>query len=193
MPYNQYKQRVSDPAGDRMVKVTESRHWFSPGRVISIVLGFVLAYIGTVALMRTGISNNLTTPQTRVFGMPQSAAIGIGELSAGLLLVVFGLWEGSQPVTAVLGMFGVIVGIMGSVASNQLKQDVGFGTDTARFIAVCGAVAIVAAMLPSVLKSSRAVREIDDRDRDDRDRDVREYDRDRDVREIDERNRTEIV
>jgi hypothetical protein len=160
MSQTQFEQRTSDPSGDELVQITETRHWFSPGRVIGIVLGIGLGFIGIVALLKTGIAANMTSPQTTVFGMPQSAAVGLGELTAGLLLVLCGAWEESRPYMALLGFLGVIAGVAGAVASPEIQHNIGFASNTAWFIALCGVIAIVAAVLPAVFESRRDVREV---------------------------------
>lgn len=150
------EQRSNDPSGNQMVEVTERQHSFSPGRVIGIGLGLLLAILGTVTLLKTGVGQNLTTPQVTILGMTQSAAIGLIELGAGLLLALFGAWEDSRPFMAVLGVLGVFAGVVG-VASPELQHNIGFTSNTAWFIATCGVVAIVAAALPVVFESRRNI------------------------------------
>jgi hypothetical protein len=161
MTNTQYEQRVFDGVNDHVVRVDESRHWFSPGRVIGGLLGLVLAFVGAVTLFKTGVGSDLTAPTVTVFGMVNSAAVGLIELAAGLLFVLFALSEDGRSLIGFLGVVAIIAGIIGLVASPQLRQDLGFDTNTAWFITVCGIVALIAAAIPSVFRGRRTVREVD--------------------------------
>ncbi len=161
MTNSQYEQRVSDGVNDTVVRVDESRHWFSPGRVIGGLLGLAMAFVGAVTLFKTGIGSDLTAPTASVFGMTNSALVGLIELATGLLLVLFAMSEDGRSLIGFIGVVAIVAGIVGLVASPQLHQDLGFDNNAAWFLTVCGFIALLAAMIPSVFRARRRVSEVD--------------------------------
>lgn len=161
MTNTQYEQRVFDGVNDHVVQVEESRHWFSPGRVIGGLLGLALAFVGAVTLFKTGIGSDLTAPTVTVFGMTNSAAVGLIELASGLLLVLFAMSEDGRSLIGFFGVVAIVAGIVGLVSSPQWHQDLGFDDNTAWFITVCGIIALLAAMIPSVFRARRKVRDVE--------------------------------
>jgi len=157
----EYENRVNGPYGERVVRVDESRHWFSPGRVLGGLVGLALALLGAVTLFKTGVGSDLTAPTTTVFGMTQSALVGLIEIAAGLLLLLFAASEDGRPLIGLIGVLAIIAGIVGTVASPQIKQDLGFDSNAAWFLAVAGMVALLAALIPSFYRARRRVREDD--------------------------------
>jgi len=162
MPNIQYENRVNDAYGEHVVRVEESRHWFSPGRVIAGLLGLVLAFVGVVTVFKTGVGSDLTAPTTTVFGMTQSTLVGLIEIAAGLLFVLFAASEDGRSLIGLLGIVAILAGVAGTVANAELKADFGFDANAAWFVALCGVVALIAALIPSVFRARRRVREIDD-------------------------------
>lgn len=155
----QVEETVHDRAGDRGVEVTESHGWFSPGRVIGALAGGVLVAIGATAMLRAGVDGDLVVPQVDVLGLSMSAAVGMGMLGTGLLLLLlFAAWEDAKPVSGVIGILGVLAGLIGMASSDQLRADIGFSQRTAWFVVICGALAILAAVLPSLWHTQRDVR-----------------------------------
>jgi len=136
MAHIQYESRVSDPSGERVVMVDESRSWFSPGRVLGGIVGLALTFIGAVTLFKTGVGSDLTAPMASVLGMTQSPLVGLIEIAAGLLLVLFAASEDGRPFIGLIGVLAIIAGIVGTVASAQIKQDLGFDANAAWFVAV---------------------------------------------------------
>jgi hypothetical protein len=147
------------PRGSRFLHTRDTGHWFSPGRVIGFLLGAALAIVGALALMKTGVSSDLNTPLTTVFGMTHSPAVGIIELAAGLLILVSAASEASRPAMGFIGVLLLAAGIIGAVSSLEIQTKVGFEPDTAWFLALAGFIALVAAMLPAVWTERHEVAE----------------------------------
>ncbi len=148
---------IDDRTGAGDVRVTESRGWFSPGRIINLVLGIVVLVIGAVVLVRTGVDSDLAHPQTTIFSVPQSGIIGLAEVIAGLLLILSSLTEDARPVAAVVGVIAIAAGIVAMAASPTMQDDIGFGPSTGWWAIIIGVIALVASVLPSVWRVRRNV------------------------------------
>lgn len=143
--------------GREAVEVHERGSWFSPGRVLALVTGVGLVFIGAVAMSRTGVDNDLTKPQTEVLSIGQSALFGLIEVTAGLLLILSAMSEAARSVAGVLGFLAIIAGLAGLAASAQLQADVGFSRSTGWFFVVWGITALVSSLLPAVWTTRRDV------------------------------------
>jgi hypothetical protein len=143
------------PRGSRFMHVRESGHWFSPGRVIGFLLGAVVAVMGALILMKTGVSSELNTPLTTVFGLTASPAIGLIALAAGLLLILSAASESTRPLMGFVGVLMLVAGLVGTVSSFEIQSDVGFEPATGWFFAVMGLIALVASLIPSVWSQRR--------------------------------------
>jgi uncharacterized membrane protein HdeD (DUF308 family) len=153
--------RTDQQVGTHDVEVTERRTWISPGRVLAALLGIGLAFTGAVAMIKSGVDADLVHPMTTVWGIPHSALIGLIELVAGVLIVLSSFTEADRVLAGVVGVLFFIAGIMAVASTAQTQRDVGFGTSTGWFFVVIGLVAVVAAVLPSMLTVRRDVRDID--------------------------------
>jgi len=140
----------STPRGSRFLHVRDTGHWMSPGRVIGLLVGAAVTFVGMVSLFKTGVSSELNTPLTTVFGMTQSPAVGLIELAAGVLLILSAASESTRPLMGFIGALMMIAGIVATVANFEIQRDVGFDPDAGWFFAVAGFIALVAAMLPAV-------------------------------------------
>lgn len=148
---------LDDRVGATDVVVAERRGWFSPGRVITLLLGVLVAVVGAVVLLRTGVDSDLARPTTTVFSVPQSAIIGLADLLVGLLLILSSLSEDARPIATVVGILSIAAGIIAMAASPTLQDDVGFTAATGWWAIVVGLVAVVASVLPSVWRVRRGV------------------------------------
>lgn len=137
--------------------VRERGRAMSPGRIIGGIVGVVLAIAGVVAITRGGIDGSLNKPLVQVFGMTQSAMVGLIELAAGLLLIGCAASESARPYMGAIGALALIAGVVGAASSVQIRLDVGFGKSTAVFVAILGAIALAAALVPAVWGSDRDV------------------------------------
>jgi hypothetical protein len=124
---------------------------FSPGRIIAALLGAFLVLVGALALFSTGVDSDVTKPLTTVFGITQSAGVGMVEIAIGLLLIA----GGSAVVAGVVAVLAIGLGIPMAFASLKLQLDFGFGQSTGRFFVVMGFIALLAALLPVVWDRKR--------------------------------------
>jgi uncharacterized membrane protein HdeD (DUF308 family) len=146
---------VDTPVGTTRSTVRARR--FSPGQVVSGVLGAFLLVLGIVAVTRTGVDASLNQPVTELFGLKHSAYVGLFEVFVGLLLL---LGAGSAAYRGAAGFAGalLLVGGLVIVAGNlRILLDVGAEPATGWLGIVTGAVAILAAMLPSYRSSHTEV------------------------------------
>lgn len=72
-------------------RVHDERWSISPARIIGGIVGVVYAVIGIIAIVDAGIDSTMTRPVVHVAGLDMSAAVGVGILVAGLLMLL-GAW-----------------------------------------------------------------------------------------------------
>ena len=68
--------------------MTESHTRFSPAQFVHAAIGVFLLVLGVVSMVRGDLSGDLTEPTFDVLGITHNAAIGIGEVVAGALLLL---------------------------------------------------------------------------------------------------------
>ena len=153
-----YKRRdVIDTPHQHSAAVSR-RFTFSPGQILGGIVGLVLVLFGILAVTRTGIDSTLNVPLTDVFGLTQSAAIGLIEVGAGLLLVLGAANAEFRPLTGVVGVLLFVGGLIVAAGTASLLRDLGTTHDTGWFALIMGAVAMLAAALPSFTRHERITR-----------------------------------
>lgn len=155
MSVSHHRDVVSAPGGT--TRATTASHRFSPGQVLSGLLGIVVAIMGIVAVTRAGIDGSLNQPVTQIFGITHSSYVGLFELAAGLLLLVGATSAAARALTGFVGGLMVIGGVVLAAGNLRILLDVGAKQSTGWMLVVFGAVAIVAAMIPSFVRSERVV------------------------------------
>jgi hypothetical protein len=151
-----YHDLVDDGRG-QVGHVRERSRWISPGRVIGGLVGIGLIAVGAVAIVRAGLDGSLNVPLVDVLGITQSTAVGLIEVVAGALMLLAAADEAERPFMTFLGVAAVIAGILGLAVTPDVRLNIGFGTDTAWLFIVWGAIAIVAGLLPAILRTTREV------------------------------------
>lgn len=146
---------VTTPAGT--ARATERTSRFSPGQVISGLLGVVLAVMGIVAVTRAGIDGSLNQPVTEILGVTHSAYVGLFELFVGLVLLLGASSIAYRGATGFAGVLLVIGGVVVAAGNLKVLLDIGAKQSTGWMGVVFGAIAIFAAMLPSLVRTSRVV------------------------------------
>src|SRR4051812_37190860 len=81
-------------------RVREERWSISPARIIGGIVGVVYTVIGIIATVDAGIDSTMNRPVVHVAGLDMSAAVGVGILVAGLLLL---LGASSRATTPLIG------------------------------------------------------------------------------------------
>jgi len=146
---------VNTPAGTAETTV-ESRR-FSPGQLLSGALGIVLTVMGIVAVTRAGVDGSLNQPVTTIFGITHSSYVGLFEVFCGLLLLLGASSVAYRGATGFVGALLVVAGVVVAAGNLRVLLDVGAKPSTGWMGVVFGAVAIAAAMLPTLVRSSRQV------------------------------------
>ncbi len=134
------------PDLDEPVEVVRKRS-FSIGQLLAIIAGAALVALGIAALVQTGIDTPLSEPVEPVLGWDHTPLLGIIEIAAGALLVVFALRPGGRWLVAVVGAALIVGGglILAEMdwTLDELGAEQGFG-----WVPIgVGAVAVLAAIL----------------------------------------------
>jgi hypothetical protein len=156
MALYQHQDVVDTPVG-RTERVTRS-HRFSPGQFLGGAVGVVLVLFGIVAVTRTGIDSTLNSPPTQIMGLTHSAMIGLIELGAGLLLILSAADIALRGLMGFLGAVLIVGGVIVAAGNTKMLLDLGTRQSTGWFAVVMGAIAILAAALPSFLRTDQTVR-----------------------------------
>ena len=85
---------------------------FSFGQLLTMLAGAALVVLGIVALIDTGVDTPLSDQQGEVLGWSHSALLGIVEIVAGALLLIFSLRPGGRWLVALVGLALVVGGVM---------------------------------------------------------------------------------
>jgi uncharacterized membrane protein HdeD (DUF308 family) len=149
----EHQESNQTPVG-RADSVSRTRR-FSPGQIISGVVGVVLVVFGIIAVTRTGIDSSLNTPPTDIMGLAHSAYVGLAEILTGLLLVLAAADLSMRPLTGIVGVLLFIGGIVVAAGTNEMLLRIGTERATGWFLMIMGAIAVVAALLPSFVRSRR--------------------------------------
>jgi len=144
-------ERVTDPAAGPVepaeVQVTESESRFSPAQVVHAAIGVFLIVIGLIALIRGGLTGDLTQPTFDVIGITHSTAVGIGELVAGVLLLLAAAGPGGRFLGLVVGLAMIIFGAV-LLGDKTTMRDVGTEDALAWLSIALGAAAVIFGLVP---------------------------------------------
>jgi len=151
---------VSDPALDTVepaeVEVTESEYGFSPAQVVHAAIGVFLLVLGIIAMVRGDLSGDLTASQFAIIGITHNAAIGIGELIAGALLLLAAASPGGRFLGLIVGLAMIVFGAV-LLGDEQTMRDVGTEDALAWLAVVLGAGAVVSGLIPARRTRRRTV------------------------------------
>jgi hypothetical protein len=145
-----YRRPVVDSdieAVDSAVDVRESVWRFSPAQIVHGAIGVFLLVVGVIAVARGDLSGDLTEPTFGVLGIEHNAAIGIGEIVAGVLLILAAAGAVGRILGVAVGLAMVVFGAL-LLGDDGIVQDL--GTEEALgWIAIgLGAVAVLFGLLP---------------------------------------------
>jgi predicted transporter len=130
------------------VEVTESQTRFAPAQLVHAAIGVFLVVLGIVAMVRGDLNGDLTEPGFEVLSITHSAAVGIGELATGALLLLAAAGPSGRFLGLVVGLFLVVLGAF-IVADDGVREDLGTETALGWLAIVLGAAAVLAALIPS--------------------------------------------
>ena len=112
-----------------------------------MLVGGALVALGIGALVETGIDTPLSEPIEPVLGWNHTPLLGILEIAAGALLVLFSLRPGGRWMVALVGAALVAGGIMVAAETDWTVDELGAEQGFAWVPIVAGAVALLAALL----------------------------------------------
>jgi hypothetical protein len=108
----------------------ETRTWrWDFGSVLATAVGVVLAVMGALALIRTGVDSTWYEPVEQVARIDHTQALGAIELGVGVLLVLAGL-AGARMVAALIAVAGgavaAVVAIEPEIVADELALERGW-------------------------------------------------------------------
>ena len=147
------------PAADERVEghqVVEHAPW-SPAQVIVLAAGVVLTVIGGIALARTGLHfDNIPGTYAQAAGLRHTSLSAAIELGVGVVLLGVGAIPGAA--RGVMTFFGTLLfgaGLVIAIQPSSFHKWLGYDAGNGVFIAIIGAVLLVAAMVSPVIWGAR--------------------------------------
>jgi hypothetical protein len=120
---------------------------FSVGQALTLLVGAALTALGIIALVQTGIDRPLNEPVEDVFGFGHAPWLGIGEVVAGVLLVLAAVRPGGRWLSALVGAGLVVVGVMIVAEMDWTAEHLGTEQSFGWIPIVAGALALLGAMM----------------------------------------------
>ncbi|MBA3287218.1 MAG: hypothetical protein H0U21_04220, partial [Acidimicrobiia bacterium] len=120
---------------------------FSFGQLVTMLVGAALVVLGIFALVETGIDTPLDQPRKSIMGYDHTPLLGIIEVAAGGLLVLFSLRPGGRWFVAVMGVALVLGGVLVLGELDWTVEELGAEQGYAWIPIVAGLVALLASLL----------------------------------------------
>lgn len=131
---------------DEPIEVVRTRA-FSTGQLLSLITGAALIALGIVALVKTGVDTPLNEPVEPVLGWDHTPLLGIVEVVAGALLVVFSLRPGGRWIVGLVGVALVVGGLLVLAELDWTVDELGAEQNFAWVPIVAGSVAVLGSLL----------------------------------------------
>jgi fermentation-respiration switch protein FrsA (DUF1100 family) len=130
---------------------TERRTWgrFSMGQALHAAGGVFLVIFGGIAAGRAGFGDRLGERETEVLGITITTALALVAIGAGLVLLLAALTPAGRITGGVIGVLLLVAGIIVAAGSDDLLSDLHTESSLGWVGIIVGAVAVIAAMLPS--------------------------------------------
>jgi hypothetical protein len=140
---------VDDRATTQRVTTTDVS--WSPAQLVILAAGAVLVVFGVIAVVRGGLSGDITRPYVDVFGFSHTPLLGLIEMGAGVLLILSGLGSAGRPLAMLIGVALVIGGVLTLSSMDWIHTHLTTDNSYGWVPIICGgAVVIAAALLPSI-------------------------------------------
>ena len=120
---------------------------FSVGQLLTMLVGAALVVLGVFALIETGIDTPLNEPIEQVMGYDHTPLLGIIEVGAGALLILFSLRPGGRWFVAVLGLALVLGGLLVLAEIDWTVEELGAESSYAWIPIVAGLVTLLSSLL----------------------------------------------
>lgn len=147
-------ERVADERRadlDREETIDTRRTRWDVGSVLAVAAGAVLAVIGAVALVRTGVDGTWYQPVEQVLGMDHTPLLGAVEIGVGVLLVLAGL-AGARMLAALIAVVAAAAATVVAIEPEIADRELAIEQEWAIALAVAGFV------LAALLVASRGRR-----------------------------------
>lgn len=143
---------------------------FSVGQAITLLVGAALTVLGIVALISTGIDTPLDQPVEEVIGFDHTPWLGIGEVAAGVLLLLSALRPGGKWLGTLVAVALIVFGVMVVANMDWTVEELGAEETFGWIPIIAGALVLAAAaMTPRRHQTVTTTREVTRRDDDRRD------------------------
>jgi hypothetical protein len=123
------------------------RRSFSVGQLLSLLVGAALVVLGAVTLFETGVERPLDQPVEQVMGYGHTPLLGIFEVVAGGLLLLFSLRPGGRWFVALVGLGLIVGGLLILAPLDWVVDELGAEDGYAWIPIVAGGLALLAALL----------------------------------------------
>jgi hypothetical protein len=136
---------------------TEHRTWsrFSLGQALHAAGGVFLVIFGAIAAGRAGFGDGLGERTTEVLSITLTTALALVAIGAGLVLLLAALTPAGRGTGGVMGVLLLVGGIILAAGSDELLSDLHTESALGWVGIIVGAVAVIAALLPSHVVSRR--------------------------------------
>jgi hypothetical protein len=161
MTHDSYQEHVDEDGASTETRVQQRRFDLSPARIVGGIAGALLGVIGIIAIARAGLDSTLNEPVVTVAGLDMSAVVGIGFLVVGLILLLAAATYGGGSAVGACGVILILFGIFAVAITNDLRSDIGVGTDTGWFAIVVGVACLAAMFIHPRMYQRRDVRRRD--------------------------------
>ena len=138
--------RDDDRDPDEEIEVVRTRS-FSVGQLLTLLIGAALVVLGVFALIETGIDTPLDEPIEQVMGYDHTPLLGIIEVGAGALLILFSLRPGGRWFVAVLGLALVLGGLLVLAEIDWTVEKLGAESSYAWIPIVAGLAVLLSSLL----------------------------------------------
>ena len=139
------RDRVVEERPLEEVEVVRTRA-FSFGQLLTVLVGAALIVLGVFALVATGVDTPLDQPVEEVMGYDHTPWLGIFEVGAGALLVLFSLRPGGRWLVAIVGLALVVGGLLILAELDWAVENLAVEQGYAWIPIAAGLIAILAAL-----------------------------------------------
>lgn len=140
------EERVVEERPVEEIEVVRKRS-FSFGQLLTMLVGAALVVLGIFALIATGLETPLDQPVEEVLGYGHTPLLGIIEVVAGALLVIFSLRPGGRWIVALVGLALILGGLLVFAELDWTVEELGAERNYAWIPIVAGAVALVSSLI----------------------------------------------
>lgn len=140
------EERFGEGRRDDRIEVLRTRS-FSFGQLLTMLLGAALVVLGIFALIATGLDTPLDQPVESVIGYDHTPLLGIAEIVAGGLLLLFSVRPGGRWFVAIVGTALIVAGLVIFAELDWTTEELGAEQGYAWIPIVAGAAALLSSLL----------------------------------------------